>query len=716
MARGPGSRVAGRIPDHRIDEVRAATDIVELVSSHVRLKRTGKNYKGLCPFHEEKTPSFIVNPDRQTYKCFGCGEGGNAFLFVQAMDKLTFPEAVRMLADRAGIRIETSETSRHDERRREEGFRALRFAAKFFAGQLHTPAGRDALGYLERRGMTRESIDAFGVGYALPEWDALLRAARAESISTDALSYAGLVLPGRKDGSFYDRFRNRVTFAIRDLQDRVIGFGARTLGDDQPKYLNSPDSPLFNKSAILYGLPEARATVKESRQIAVCEGYTDVILAYQAGFHGIVATLGTALTPQHARLIRRFADRVVLVYDADDAGAKASARGVETVLEADLDVRVATLPEGVDPCDLIVREGPEAFRRALDEAADFFEYLVAQAREEVQGASLHDRARLGERLLGTVARVRSPVKQGVLVRSLSEELGIPEEPLLAQLASGTRRAGSAASRPHAGAAGRGGHVSAARSKHGDPQGGSSKPSGSRHFSANVGSANDGSADRQRPPHPKVPQDGLETDPANEQDPFLPSNAVFSGTGADGAGPQPGGARAERARGPERPRSAGSRSGFVRGPLEQAERDLLEAMCARREIAERVRERFVDGLPFRVPVYKTIAVELLDRFGRDPGADVEELLGATTDADIARLLTQFLGRERADEDYARLEAGAYRYFAKHRQRDDLRELAEQRREAAERGDDDGVDALLRATFDRIREADAEVRRDAQAEPR
>lgn len=631
---------------------------MELVASHVRLKRTGKNFKGLCPFHEEKTPSFIVNPDRQTYKCFGCGEGGNAFLFVQAMDKLTFPEAVRMLAERAGIRIETSETSSHDERRREEGFRALRFAAQFFARQLNSPAGREAKNYLERRGMTPETIESFAVGYALPEWDALLRAARAESISTDALTYAGLVLPGRKDGTFYDRFRNRVTFAIRDLQERVIGFGARTLGDDQPKYLNSPDSPLFNKSAILYGLPEARATVKESRQIAVCEGYTDVILAYQAGFHGMVATLGTALTPQHARLIRRFADRVVLVYDADDAGAKASARGVETVLEADLDVRVATLPQGVDPCDLIVREGAEAFRRTLDESADFFEYLLARARDEVHGGSLHERARVGERLLGTVARVRNAVKQGVLVRRLSEELGIPEEPLLAQLAQGARP-------------GTAGRRSAARGKPANTQGARSG-SGVEPRSSEAGRVEAGS----------------------DRDPFVGSQRPSSTGG----------------------RPAVSRAGFVRGPFEQAERDLLEAMCARREIAERARERFGDGLPFRVPVYRTVAIELLSRYDRDPNTDVEELLGAATDADIARLLTQFLGRERSDEDYERLESGAYRYFAKHRQRDDLRDLAEQRREAAQRGDNDGVDELLRATFDRIREADAEVRRDAHAEPR
>lgn len=430
--------MAGRIPETVVDEVRDATDIVDVVSSYVRLKRTGKNLKGLCPFHEEKTPSFIVSPDRQTFKCFGCSKGGNVFVFLMEHDRLEFPEAVRQLAERAGIVIPESGGSRGQEGERSEIFRALRVAAEFFHQQLLAPVGRRGLEYFRRRGVSDESIEKFQLGFApQPDrWDALLRHSAQNGLKPEILEKAGLALMGRK-GSRYDRFRDRVTFTIRDLQGRVVGFGARTLGDGEPKYLNSPETPVFSKSRVLYGLLEARDELRDGRDIAVGEGYTDVILAHQHGVPNIVATLGTALTADHAKLIKRFVDRATLVFDADAAGAKASKRGVDTILEADLDVRVAELPPGVDPCDLVVSQGPDALREAFASARDFFEFSIEQSRRELDGDSVHERSRMAERMLDVVRRVHNPVKRGLLIRRLAEELGVSEE----HLNAGMRQSG-----------------------------------------------------------------------------------------------------------------------------------------------------------------------------------------------------------------------------------------------------------------------------------
>jgi len=418
--------VAGRFPDELIEEVKRATDLVDLISSHVPLRRAGKSFKARCPFHEEKTPSFIVNPERQTYRCFGCGEGGNAFLFLMAFEKVTFPEAVRILADRAGIPIRFEHGTAEGVEDRTELLRALRFARDFFVRQLAGSAGEAARRYLAGRSILPPSIERFGLGFAPPSWDALLRAGRGAGFPLPVLERAGLVRPGRQ-GSHYDQFRNRVMFPIVDAQERVVGFGARALaGGDEPKYLNSPETPVFAKSRILYGLPQARQAIARDGFAAVGEGYTDVIAAHQEGVESVVATLGTALTRDHARLLRRFTERVVLIFDADDAGAKASRRGVETILEEDLEIRIARLPAGVDPCDLVLSRGADALREALGEASEFFEFCLEAACAEHGRSSVHGRTRIAERLLDLIAKVRNPVRQGLFLRRLSEELGVAE--------------------------------------------------------------------------------------------------------------------------------------------------------------------------------------------------------------------------------------------------------------------------------------------------
>jgi DNA primase len=642
-----------------------STDIVDLVSGYVRLKRSGRNFKGLCPFHEEKTPSFIVSPDRQTYKCFGCGEGGNAFLFLQALERLTFPEAVRELAERAGIRIETETEAPREAKRREEALAALRFASEHFQRQLRSPGGRRALEYLRGRGMTDDTIDAFALGFAPDSWDSLVRAARAEGIGADALEHAGLVLP-RRDGSHYDRFRNRVVFTIRDPQGRVVGFGARALGDEPPKYLNSPDSDLFRKGSILYGLREAKDALRDATEIAVGEGYTDVILAHQAGIPNVVATLGTALTPAHARLLRRFVERVVLVFDADDAGAKASERGVETLLEADLDVAVARLPAGVDPCDLIVAEGEEAMRRTLDSARDFFEFRLERELASMGDASLHDRARAGDRLLAVVRRVQSPLKRGLLIRRLAEALDIPEEPLLVAVRDasrqgprsfGTREANAPRPGPGAGA-------SPSRVPRGGPApwGGP----GSQERAIGVGGASPGTPARREAPE-------------------------WTGGGEAPAGLE--------AAGTPRP------DAVPRGALVQAESDLLEVWLHRPEMLAASEDRLGGPPAWTLPRHRELAELVRARLGDERPVDPEELLAETTDPDVARLLTRFLARGRDEEELERLAEGALRFFERSRVKTSLRELARERRDALARGDAEGIDRVLKATFETIRGADS-----------
>jgi DNA primase len=422
--------VPGLIPEDRIQQVLDAVEIVELVGREVELRRAGSGFKGLCPFHDEKTPSFHVSPERGTYHCFGCSRGGNVFGWIMERLGMTFPEAVRMLAAEHGIEIE--ETSAGAEPGPPGGrariLEALEFAAAFFHKSLGRPDAGHARSYLADRGFRREVVLRFRIGYAPDAWDAIRDEGHRRGFTDEILEAAGLVIRKDDGGRCYDRFRDRLVFPIGDVTGRIIGFGARILGDGEPKYLNSPDGPLFNKGRTLFGLDFAKDDIRRRGCAVLVEGYTDVLMAHQVGRADFVAGLGTALTRDHARLLRRFADSVTLLYDGDDAGRKAASRAFGIFLEEELAVRVAFLPKNLDPCEVARDEGPEGLESRLDEARTATQFLVDLVTGRGRGPE--DRARALDGVLGMIAQVPNPVRRELLIKELAEGVEVSEKSLL----------------------------------------------------------------------------------------------------------------------------------------------------------------------------------------------------------------------------------------------------------------------------------------------
>jgi len=365
-----------RIADETIQEVRDRVDIVELIGRHLTLKPSGRNHVGLCPFHSEKTPSFNVSPDRQGYYCFGCSEGGNAFTFLMHIENLTFPEAVRTLARECGI--EVPESNEGGQSNTEILYRANDVAQARYCKELLVP-GNLAFAYLEARGFGASAIEKFQLGYALDSWDTIANALRDEQISAEIGTRAGLLAERRTGGGHYDRLRGRVTFPIRDARGRVIGFGGRAISPEQePKYLNTPESPIFRKRAALYGFPDALGPIRSAARAVVVEGYFDRIALDLAGVGSAVATCGTALTPDHVRELRRRTGEVVLLFDGDAAGQRALEKALQLLLPDGIRVRAAILPSGDDPDSFSAREGAEALQALVDSAPPAIEAVIAR--------------------------------------------------------------------------------------------------------------------------------------------------------------------------------------------------------------------------------------------------------------------------------------------------------------------------------------------------
>jgi len=361
------------------ERVREAVDIVDVVGSYISLRRQGKAMTGLCPWHEDSRPSLQVNPERQTYRCWVCDVGGDVFSFVMRMEKVEFREALEQLADRAGITLPKGRGGLPADDKAALRSVMAWAAERFHECLRHAPEAAAARDYLRSRGLDDSTITRFQLGFAPPAWDWLLRQSSAAGISRDSLVKGGLAVQ-RDDGSgHYDRFRGRVIFPIRDPQGRCVAFGGRVLPGDRPdmaKYINSPETPLFSKSSMLYGLDTARNAMGESRRAVVVEGYTDCLAARQAGIDDVVAVLGTALGERHAKLLRRYADRIVLVLDGDDAGRRRANEVLEVLLAEPIDVRIARLPGGLDPCDLLVDQGRDAFEALVAAACDPLDYRM----------------------------------------------------------------------------------------------------------------------------------------------------------------------------------------------------------------------------------------------------------------------------------------------------------------------------------------------------
>lgn len=415
-----------------------ATDIVDLVGRSVALTRRGKDFVGLCPFHQEKTPSFHVSQAKQFFYCYGCKKHGNALDFVIERDRVEFKDALRILAQAAGISMPKQDAGRYSEM---QVLRDIQSAAcMFFEKQLASPViGQAARDYLHQRGFTHESVKQFRIGMALDSWDGFATSLEAKKFAPAQLALAGLVKPRQQGEGFYDTFRNRLMFPIRDLEGRVIAFGGRVLpgNDDNAKYLNSPQTPLFDKGTCAFGLDLAREKIVETRTVAVVEGYTDVVMAHQCGCRNVVSTLGTALTPRHMTLLGRFADRVVLLFDPDAAGDAAVDRAVELFLTQNkVEISIAALPDGMDPDEFLLKRGPEAFDGILANAADALTYKWKQlVRQFTQSAAdLTGQQKAVSEYMAVLASARQngsvdPIRWGAALSRVSRLTEIPASEL-----------------------------------------------------------------------------------------------------------------------------------------------------------------------------------------------------------------------------------------------------------------------------------------------
>ncbi len=422
-----------------IYKVQQSNDIVEVISEHLRLDRKGKEFVGICPFHEDHKPSMYVNPDKQIFKCFACGVGGDVIKFIQMRENLSFPEAIESLAKRAGINFEPVNTKNDSSPNNKIDPKILAninlFAAKFFRSNLQDPKGQYAIDYLKSRNINEQSIKIWGLGLAVDSWDDLTTAAAKSNITEKQLIEAGLAVQRPQSNGSYDKFRNRLMFPIIDSANKVIGFGGRTLADDPAKYMNSPTTELFDKSKCLYGLNNARHEIVKTSTAVVVEGYTDVIMAHQHGCKNVVATLGTSLTEGHARLLRRFARKIVLLFDSDIAGTEAANRALEVCLRQKIDVKITSVPAGKDPCDFILSNGPEAFNQLIESAVDVMDYKWQRTGLILDKSdNLADRKQVIEDYISSIAaaiqgRNIDIITTGQIIYRLQKITGIEERQL-----------------------------------------------------------------------------------------------------------------------------------------------------------------------------------------------------------------------------------------------------------------------------------------------
>jgi DNA primase len=432
------------LPDDRVAQIKQANDIVEVVSGYVSLRPAGAKFKGLCPFHDDHRPSFDVDPRRQNFRCWSCGKNGDVITFIQEHERVDFREALELLARRAGITLEKRADSAQ-QRSRAVMLDCVRWAAEqYHHCLLDSPLAEAARRYLGERHLTGETIRGFGLGFAPPAGDWLEQRAAAAGMPVDVLETVGLLAPRDEGRGHYDRFRDRVMFPIRDTRGQTVGFGGRILPsspfvDRAPKYYNSSETPLFTKSEQLYGLDRARQAGAKVGYLAVVEGYTDVLMAHQHGIEQVVATMGTALNARHVQHLRRFVPRVVLVFDADAGGSTGVDRALEIFVSQDVDLAIATLPAGLDPCDLLVKQGAEPFRDALAHATDALEYKLNQVLAAESANGIEGRRRAVDAVLGIIALApelpgeTGAIKRQLILTRIAQRLALQEETIWARL-------------------------------------------------------------------------------------------------------------------------------------------------------------------------------------------------------------------------------------------------------------------------------------------
>jgi DNA primase len=429
-----GKGLMSKIPENILNEIQDKCDIVEIISGYIQLKPSGRNFKACCPFHHEKTPSFVVSPDKQIYHCFGCNSGGNVFNFLKEYEKIDFIDAVKMLAEKTGIKL--PEYRSHDDQDASLSstvYSVNDIAANYYSSLLEkNGSSSEPKQYMAKRGLDMAVIKKFRVGYTDPSWRGLLDYLSVRGIKQDMILSAGLIVKG-KENSCYDLFRNRVIFPISDVRNRVMGFGARVMDETLPKYINSPETAVYKKGQHLYGLNFAKADIKEKNYAIITEGYLDVITCHQYGVTNAIASLGTALTAEQIRLLKRYTHNVVILYDADQAGEAASLRGLELFLEEDMNVKIATLDKGYDPDSFLRKFGKETFDKMIKKSKSLFTYKLDILKSKFNSVEPESKAETIKEMLSTISKVKNAIVKAEYIKLLAQELFVKEDAVWEEL-------------------------------------------------------------------------------------------------------------------------------------------------------------------------------------------------------------------------------------------------------------------------------------------
>ena len=428
----------GFFSEEKVSEVRDRSSILEVVSDYINLKKAGKNYKGLCPFHSEKTPSFMVNEEKQIFHCFGCGAGGDVFTFLIKVGNFSFPQAVEELAKRYGVRLPPQELSpgkKKEMAKREILFQINQIASEYFHDLLsRRREGEGGRRYLSQRGINEKIIKEYRLGYSLERWDGLVQYLQEKKVSLELARELGLIFPKKREG-WYDAFRGRILFPIFDLHQRVVGFGGRVVREGEPKYLNSPESSIYHKGEILYGLQVAKGYIPEKDCVIIAEGYFDLLTLHQFGLKYSVAALGTALTAQHIRILKRYTKNLITVFDADEAGVQASLRVLPLFLEEEIVGKTIILPEGEDPDGFLRKGNSEDFEKRVTHAVPLIDFFFERLMKTHDTKSIDGKVRVAEEGMGMIDKIPNKIRKNFYTKTLAERLGLPESLLIERLRS-----------------------------------------------------------------------------------------------------------------------------------------------------------------------------------------------------------------------------------------------------------------------------------------
>lgn len=417
-----------RFSSDLLEEIRNRCDVVDIISEYVHLKPAGKGFKGLCPFHEEKTPSFMVSPEKQLFHCFGCGEGGNVFNFLMKYEKLSFFEAVKMLAQKSGVPLPVDEEKENIlHKKKERLYKLNNLVANYYRECLfRTNQGKKVINYFKKRGINDTSVEKYKLGYAPSGWDALNNFLKKKGYSYEELIKAGLIKKSKIEGKYIDYFRDRIIFPIFNLSGRAIGFGGRVLDDSLPKYINSPETLVYNKGSNLYSLNFAKEDIRKKNYIIIVEGYTDVLITQQYGFNNIAASLGTALTAKQIDLIKRFTNAVLIAYDADSAGNMATLRSLDLLVKAGLEIKVIDLPQGYDPADFLIKKGSETFQNLINRSLSLIDYKLKLLYSNYSIKTIEGKVKIVKEIIPTLGLIETDNELTIQIEKISEKLKLSE--------------------------------------------------------------------------------------------------------------------------------------------------------------------------------------------------------------------------------------------------------------------------------------------------